>query len=220
MISTKDLSALPNKEKLQSICKAISVLDAIICQDWQYRYYSYNSKWNKGEECMQMRDGCGDEMFIMFCDGGCVINGFAHEYKQQDKEKLMLGLPAIYHDFIFGEPVASNGTTFCLWTDEQGNWQTGQIEDIEDNSEEMLKIFDGQPQSYIDYAEEYFEEQYKESGIPLSTVTKIYNGETPTRDIVLSIVDEVEDWNQLKADLTEIGHPFDLYDRNMDIEEL
>ena len=45
MISTKKLQNLPNKEKLQKICKSISVLDAIISQDWEYRYYSYNQKW-------------------------------------------------------------------------------------------------------------------------------------------------------------------------------
>ena len=50
MISTKKLQNLPNKEKLQKICKSISVLDAIISQDWEYRYYSYNQKWRKDEE--------------------------------------------------------------------------------------------------------------------------------------------------------------------------
>lgn len=208
MISTKDYNSLPDRKSLETICKAISVLDAIISQEWQYRYYSYNSKWDTNERCLQMRNGSGDEMHILFREDGCAINGFAHEYEQQDKGKLTNNLPTIFNDFIFGEPVKSTGTTFCLWTTELKNWQIGLIENFDDNSEEMLNIFDGQPQTYIDWATVYFEESYKESGIPLNTVTKIYGGETLTKEMVLSIIDELEDWEPLKADLKEINYPY------------
>lgn len=208
MISTKDYSLLPDRKTLQTICKAISVLDAIISQEWQYRYYSFNSKWDTNERCLQMRNGSGDEMHILFREDGCAINGFAHEYKQQDKSKLTYNLPPIFKDFLFGEPVTSIGTTFCLWTSELKKWEVGQLENVEDNSEEMLNIFDGQPQTYIDWAIEYFEESYKESGIPIDTVTKIYGGQTLTREMVLSIVEELEDWEKLEKDLIEIGYPY------------
>ena len=114
MISTKHPNLLPDRKALKIICKAISVLDAIISQEWEYRYYSYNSKWDKDEECLQMRNGCGDEMHILFREDGCVINGFAHEYEQQDKGSLTQNLPAIFSEFIFGEPVKSIATSFCL----------------------------------------------------------------------------------------------------------
>ena len=209
MISTKNYNLLPDRRSLESICKAISVLDAIISQEWQYRYYSFNSKWDANERCLQMRNGSGDEMHILFREDGCAINGFAHEYEQQDKSKLTNNLPAIFNDFIFGEPVTSIGTTFCLWTTELKNWQVGQLESFEDNSEEMLNIFDGQPQTYINWATEYFEESYKESGIPLDTVTKIYSGQPLTKEMVLSIVDKLEDWEQLEKDLIEINYTYD-----------
>jgi hypothetical protein len=96
---------------------------------------------------------------------------------------LTHNLPVIFNDFIFGEPVTSIGTTFCLWTTELKNWQVGQLENFEDNSEEMLNIFDGQPQTYVDWATEYFEERYKENGIPLATVKKIYCGEPLTKEM-------------------------------------
>ena len=73
----------------------------------------------------------------------------------------------------------------------------------------MLNIFDGQPQTYIDWATDYFKESYKDAGIPLDTVTKIYGGQTLTKEMVLSIVDELEDWEQLEKDLIEIGYPYD-----------
>ncbi|MFH6960531.1 hypothetical protein ACHRV1_24285 [Flavobacterium aquidurense] len=209
MISTRDFKLLPAKNSLQHICKAISVLDAIICPEWEYRYYSYNSKWGEGEEFSEMRDGSGDLMQLLFLENSCVINGFAHEFQFNKKTDLTQNLPEIYNNFIFGEPVASYGTTFCLWTNETGNWQTGLIEDHNDNSEELLAIFDGNPQTYIDWATEYFEDSYKETGIPLKTVTEIYQGTILTREMVLSIVDEIEDWKLLEEDLKEINYPFD-----------
>ena len=208
MISTKDYSLLSNRKALQTICKAISVLDAVICQEWQFRYYSYNNKWTDDEEFCEMRNGQGDQMLILFRQDGCVINGFAHEFKQQDKQKLTQNLPSIFDEFIFGEPVKSIGTTFCLWTTEQKDWQVGEIENYEDNSEEMLSIFDGNPQTYINWATEYFEDSYVESGIPLDTVTKIYSEQTLTKKMVLTIVEELEDWEQLEADLNEINYPY------------
>jgi hypothetical protein len=208
MISTKNYSKLPDRENLEKICKAISVLDAIICQEWQFRYYSFNSKWSENERILQMRNGEGDEMHILFRNDGCTINGFAHEYEQQNIENLTFNLPEIFYEFTFDEPIKSIGTTFCLWTTEPKNWQVGKIENDEDNSKNMLSIFDGNPQTYIDWAEEYFEESYQESGIPIDTVTKIYNGETLTKEMVLSIVDELEDWEQLEEDLKEIDYPY------------
>ena len=208
-ISTEDYRQLPDRNTLQTICKAISVLDAIICQEWEDRYYSYNNKWAENEEFFEMRNGSGDQMLVLFRQDGCVINGFAHEFEQQDKEKLTKNLPAIFDSFIFGEPVKTIGTTFCLWTTEQKKWLVGQTDNEEDNSEQMLYIFDGNPQTYIDWATEYFEESYVESGIPLDTVTKIYSGQTLTKEMVLTIVEELEDWEQLEADLNEIGYPYD-----------
>jgi len=204
MISTKDLQNLPGRKTLQNLCKSISVLEAILCQEWEYRYYSYNSEWAEKEEFCEMRNGEGDHMLILFRQDGCIINGFAHEFKQADKKSLTYHMPQIFNDFIFGEPVKSIGTTFCLWTTELGNWQAGHIESHDNNSEEMLGLFDGNPQTYIDWATEY----YDETEIPLATVSKIYKGEILTKEMVLSIVDKLEDWEQLETDLNEINYPY------------
>ncbi|MCD0475955.1 hypothetical protein LPB87_16265 [Flavobacterium sp. EDS] len=209
MITTKDFKLLPNKNSLQHICKAISVLDAIMCQEWEYRYYLYNSKWAEDEEYFGMRDGAGDLMDILFLENHCVISGFAHEFQYNQKSDLTKNLPEIYNQFIFDEPVATNGTTFCLWTNETKNWEVGEIKDFNDNSEDLLAIFDGNPQTYINWASEYFDESYKETGIPLKTVTEIYQGKTLTKEMVLSIVDEIEDWELLEEDLKEINYKYD-----------
>ena len=188
-------------------------MDAIISQDWEYRYYSYNQKWGEDEELFEMRDDCGDQMLILFTKNGCVINGFAHElYDFEEnlpsKSELIKGIPDVFNDFILGEPVATIGTTFCIWTNENNQWQLGNIKHFEDGSEEMLSIFDGNPQTYIDFAIDYFEEDYSSTENAKNTVIKIYNHETLTREMVLSIVNELEDWAQLESDLEEIGYPY------------
>ncbi|RZL50177.1 MAG: hypothetical protein EOP00_05485 [Pedobacter sp.] len=213
MISTLNLNSLPDYKSLRKISKAIAVLDAIICPEWEYRYYSYDANWAEGEEFLGMRNGEGDQMLILFREDGCVINGFAHEAFDEDnetanKQKLTAGLPEIFNEFIFQEPVKSVGTTFCIWSLTDHEWQIAQDGTADDGSDEMLGIFDGNPQTYVDWATVYFEESYKETGIPLSTVKQIYEGKTLTKELVRSLVDEVEDWQQLEAELIEIGYPY------------
>lgn len=88
MISTANLTALPNKLKLYQICKSISLLDAIFAENWIDRYYSFNTKWSDTEEFFEMRNGEGDQILILFQPDGCVINGMAHEYYPKNKEEL------------------------------------------------------------------------------------------------------------------------------------
>jgi hypothetical protein len=209
MISTKDLTLLPDNKTLENICKAISVMDALLSQEWQFRYYSFNSEWDIDERCFQMRNGSGDEMHILFSEAGCAINGFAHEFEQPNKDRLTSNLPERFTEFINGEPVNSIGTTFCLWSTDSNKWEVGQIENHENNSQAMLSILEGKPKTYIDWASEYFEGSCKESGISEDTVAQIYDGQTLTRSMVFSIVDKLDDWEKLEKDLIEIGYPYD-----------
>ncbi len=210
MISTQNYSALPDRHKLQRICKAIAVIDAIMAEDWTDRYYSYNSKWAENEEMASMRDGSGDEMLILFRTDGCVINGLAHEYYPKDKAKLTQELPSIYSEFIFGEPVQSIGTTFCIWTNHDGSWQIGEPENFADGSEELLAIFDGHPQTYVDWAMDYYEEELAEDEDIHTAISKIYQGDVLTEEMVLTINNGFEHWEQLKEDLKEIEYPHEL----------
>lgn len=210
MISTASLNALPDRYRLQQICKAASVLDAILSQEWQYRYYSYNSKWSDSEEFCEIRNGHGDHVLILFNSAGCVINGMTHEYYPKDKSKLTKGLPKVYDEFIFGEPVHTIGTTFCLWTAEDGRWQIGEVADFDDGSEERLRIFDGNPQTYINWAIDYYEDDFIVNENSARIVYDIYQGKELTKEMVLSISNKVNDWEQLKNDLIEIDYPFQL----------
>jgi hypothetical protein len=47
--STQSLSDLFSIGDLIRQSKALAMLDAILSPEWEYRYYSFNSKWGPGE---------------------------------------------------------------------------------------------------------------------------------------------------------------------------
>ncbi|GAA4494208.1 hypothetical protein GCM10023172_03950 [Hymenobacter ginsengisoli] len=208
MISTLQPN-LPAPADLQRLCKALAALDAINSPDWEYRYYSYNPEWSPDEQVLEMRDGEGDQMLVLFRPEGCVINGFLHEYDQPDKKQVTRGLPDAFDDFMFGEPVASLGTTFCLWYTPAHGWQHGLVENEDDGSEELLYIFDNQPATYAEWANEYYLEETGRQAIAPEAVAAVYRHELLTKANVLAINEETEDWTMLAADLQEIGYPYD-----------
>jgi len=225
-LSTENLNLLPTPEELKQLCKSISALEAIISPEWEYRYYSYQKDWSETEEFCEMRNGEGDQMLILFGNDGTCINGFAHESKMNRREKSitekLLGskiemnkgivdeLPEVYHEFIFGEPVKSIGTTFCIWTTTENTWTTGQIElpndDYKDGSSDLLHVLDGKALTYKKWAEDYYEEEFENRELKLELINKIYAGTIISRAIVLAINPEFEDFEKLESDLNDIGY--------------
>lgn len=208
MISTLNSTALPDADALRRLCKSLAVLDAINSQEAEYRYYTYDPAWDTAEELFEMSDGEGDQMLVLFRPEGCCIIGFLSEYDQPDQAQVTRGLPEAFEEFVFGEPVASIGTTFCLWYTPAHGWQTGVVKD-DDGSEELLYIFDHQPATYAEWATEYFTEDTDRKPITPTAVAPLYAGETLTKAMVQALLGEPADWPQLVADLQAIGYPYD-----------
>ncbi|MEJ7665116.1 MAG: hypothetical protein WKG07_39150 [Hymenobacter sp.] len=128
--------------------------------DWEYRYYSYNPSWGEDEQLApKCATGRATDLRCANKAEGCVINGYLHEYDQPAKARMTRGLPAAFGDFMFGEPVASISTTFCLWYTPAHGWQRGVVENEDDGSEELLYIFDNQPATYAEWATEYYTDE-------------------------------------------------------------
>jgi len=241
-LSTETLTLLPAPIKLKQICKGISALEAIFCQEWEYRYYSYQKKWSDKAECCQMRDDSGDEMLILFSEYGVCINGFAHESEMNgwknktiEKNKFSLGivpkekteltqkiwagviseLPNVFNEFILEQPVKSIGTTFCIWqTKDDTEWKIGKIKfpknEYKDGSKEILQLLDGKASTYKEWAEEYYEENLEGGELKLNVIETICKGAIITHELVNEINPELEDLEQLKSDLNEIGYEHNL----------
>ncbi|MGI4833652.1 MAG: hypothetical protein ACRYFK_09350 [Janthinobacterium lividum] len=209
MLSTRDFRTLPPAADLQRLAQALAVLDAINSPEWEYRYYSYNPAWSASEALLEMRDGEGDQLLVLFRPEGCAVNGYLDADDQPDKAQLTRGLPAAFDDFLFGEPVASIGTTFCLWYTPAHGWQTGVLGSTDDGSDELLAVFDNYPATYAAWATEYYTDETDRPPITAAAVAPIYRHEVLTKAMVLALNPELDDFVALGAELQEIGYAYE-----------
>ena len=161
-----------------------------------------------------MRNGSGDDYFILFNSQGAIMKGFAHESSMSPwatkSEQVWRGVldevPGEFQEFLT-EPAFSIGeTTFCIWRrNVDPFWQAGQIDYPEeydpDGSEDLLFILDGAPTTYREFAEQCYERP-----VDLSAVIDVYEQKPLTAEILKVLNAEVcrED---LKSDLEQIGYP-------------
>ncbi len=214
MVKKSKLTALPSPDALRRIAQTLAILDAIMISDWQYRYYSFNSKWGDDEMMASMSDGCGNNFFILFNQHGAILKGFDHEsflspWARDDNSLwpgIFEGVPPQFAQFLTEPAFDIPNTTFCMWrlnTDHA--WQTGLInfpenEDGSDGSEELLSLFIGGSESYQEFARDYYEKE-----LSLEFVEKVYRHEQLTEELVRSLNPEVA-LSSLKKEIDEIGY--------------
>lgn len=155
------------------------MLDAIMSPEWEYRYYSFNSKWADDEMMASMRYGSGGEYFILFDAAGVAIKGFDHESSMSpyanSEQKVWSGVsdnvPEDFASFLKEPALSMQNTTFCIWRKHTDSaWNVGDItypdgDETADGSEWLLEILDNKPETYQLFANDYYEEE-----VPLSAV--------------------------------------------------
>ncbi len=124
-ISTRDLSGLPNTRTLEKITQSLAVLDAIMSPEWEYRYFSFNPKWDQpsGERMASMSNGSGDEYFLLFTVGGAILKGFDHECPMSTWPRtpnavwpgVLDHVPEEFAAFLSEPAFNLKDTTFCIW---------------------------------------------------------------------------------------------------------
>ncbi len=229
MISTRDLSGLPDIDALKRLMQSMAMLDAILSPEWDSRYYSFNAKWSEGEQMGSMRDGCGDDLFALFTDRGCFLKGFAHEaemtpYKRKPKRVwpgVFDRLPWWAMERGVNQPAFSpSDTTFCVWrqyTDDA--WQCGEIKFPKvnarfdgspgdpDGSTALLSPYDGTPETYLNWANDYFLEGGEQGrSLTREHVEHVYAHKPLTTKLVQEI-DPAVTLRALANDIDEIGYP-------------
>lgn len=220
-ISTRNLSRLPGIMELSKVCKSIAILDAIISPEWESRYFSFNSKWSINEMMASMRNGCGDEYFILFSPSGVIIKGFWHEspispYGNSGKvwPSVLSEVPVEFKSFLNEPAFCIEDTTFCIWrllNDDR--WMTGKVVyaeniikeyDDPDGSEYLLDILDGNYNTYKEWAEEYYEESFN-----TQVIKDIYNHK-PLDDEMIKLINPNISIESIKNDIDEIGYPYSI----------
>lgn len=214
MISSRSLAELPGIDEVKRISQSIATLDAIMMDEWDYRYFSFDAKWGEGEMLASMRNGSGDSYFILFNSFGAIIKGYGHESEMAgytiDSGQVWPGvidkLPPEFEAVLTDPALVAEETSFCIWRlYSDSRWQTGKIDFPEgedpDGSEDLLFMLDGNPSTYQQWAREYYEKD-----IPLDAVKAVYEHKPLTQQLVSSLNSErrIED---LESDLDEIRYP-------------
>jgi hypothetical protein len=215
VISTRDLSELPVVDDLRRLMQSLAMLDAILCREWEYRYFSFNSRWAVGEQMGSMRDGQGDHYFAMFNAAGCWLKGFAHEAPmspfRNDPARvaagILEGVPTEFSACLSEPAFVIDETTFCIWRcygDRE--WRHGPVtfsEDDEDpdGSAALLRWLDGRAETYRKWAEEYYERE-----VALSAVRAVYAHQPLNQGLVGQLNDAIL-MEELREDISEIGYP-------------
>lgn len=206
-----DPKALPAISELKLRAKALAMLDAIIAPDWEDRYYSYNQSWCAGEEMASMRNGSGDDWFILFGEFGAAIKGLDHESKIAGNfilsKEVELQLPKSFSTFYKEPAFGMDWLSFCYWCEStQNSWKKvihpdTTYSEIADGSFEFLSLLYEPASSYQEFASWYYERE-----IPLEFIEKIYSHHTITEQIVFAINSGLS-ITLAKEFALEIGYP-------------
>ena len=187
------------------------MLDAILSPEWEYRYYSFNSHWASGEQMASMRDGSGDDWFLLFASWGAALKGFAHESAlARDPgfpERIQQSLPSSFASFLHEAAFSMDYATFCLWRGHSDScWNVVSPEKAapssdKDGSAELLSILDGEPQTYQTWAQDYYERE-----VSLPMVRAVYQ-HRPLDAALLAALNPELVLADLRADIDKIGYP-------------
>lgn len=218
-ISTRDLSKLPDVDGLKRLLQSLAMLDAILSPNWEYRFYSFNAKWAKGEQMGSMRTGSGDDFFALFNKHGCFLKGFDHEspmspYRESPKRPwpgLLDGVPKEFAAAAKEPAFNMEDTTFCLWRRYgDDRWHHGPVKfpraKDPDGSRGLLSPLDGNPRTYLKWAHDYFELSDAKGRLYIEHVRHVYEHKPLTESLVEEINPEAS-LAKLAGDIAEIGYP-------------
>ena len=187
------------------------MLDAILSPEWEHRHYSFNSQWSSGEQMASMRNGSGDEWFLLFALWGAALKGFAHESALARDPSLpdhiQQDLPQSFTSFLHEAAFSMNHATFCLWRGHSDPcWSVVSPRgrppaSDKDGSAELLGILDGNPRTYHAWAQDYYERN-----VPLSAVQAIYE-HRPLGEALLAELNPELVLANLRPALDKIGYP-------------
>jgi len=196
---------LPDIDTLRRRTQALAMIDAIVSPEWDQRYYSYNAAWGPGEQMASMRNGSGDEWFILFDAAGAAIKGLAHETAAARDPDLVARtravLPVTLGAFRDEPAFDWRAMSFCYWREAgEAGWHRVAA-DEDDGSVAFLALLVAPARAWLDYGRDYYERAF-----PLASVEAIYAHRTLTPALVHSLNPEC-DLDALEADRAEIGYP-------------
>lgn len=194
---------LPSISDLRRMTRSLAMLDAILCPEWEYRYFSFDNAWAPGMEMASMRNGCGDDWFLLFDPAGAALKGFAHELSdKQFGAKLQAQVPGVLSAFLNEPAFSMQDATFCYWRKaDDADWSKVEGGPEEDGAGDMLSLLVSGPTAYKAWAEGYFEVP-----VDLDAVSAVF-AHVPLNDALIQMLNPDADVDAAYADAAGIGYP-------------
>lgn len=192
------MTALSDISTLVQRAKALAVLDLILSPEWQYRYYSFNANWSPREMMASMRDGCGDEWWLVFhSDGWAALKGLAHEAQAWARggealSQALIGvLPPMLRAFSEEPAFRWTETGFAYYRlPSDSRWTRANdltpFFDLEAGEDFLLRHLVAPAEEYCDFASDYYERE-----MPIDTVRRVFDLNPITEQMVLSLNSDV-----------------------------
>ncbi|GFE81718.1 hypothetical protein GCM10011487_37180 [Steroidobacter agaridevorans] len=196
---------LPSILEIRRITQSLAMLDAILCPEWEYRYYSFNSGWGPGEEMASMRTGEGDDWFLLIYATGAAIKGFAHELADDLllPQNIQAQVPPDFASFLSEPAFSMQQATFCYWRrTNDSSWSKVSSALTDDGSDDMLKLVVSDASAYKEWAEGYYE-----IPVSLNAVAALFSHQ-PLNDSVIRALNPDAAVNSVYAEASEIGYPY------------
>lgn len=205
---------LPSIPDLIRRAKALAALDLIMSPEWDSRYYSFNCAWSAREQMASMRDGCGDEWWMVFhSDGWAALKGLGHESQAWSKggESLSTALQQTFPPELAAfarEPAfrwdATSFAAFCLpanslWVCARSRTHFSSLDGGEGD---LLSLLSGSPRDYADFASDYYE-----LDVPVEIVQQVFSL-APITEGVIAALNPDTDFSTIETELfDEIAYP-------------
>jgi hypothetical protein len=206
-----DPQSFPDPRTLGNRAMALAMLDAIICPEFQYRYFSYDASWGDDEQVAVMRNGDGDHWFLHLSDKGAALKGYVQELPRGEARAMAIEVqrrvPEQFGAFLHEPAFAMDAVSYFYWR-RSGDpaWSRVAHPDADlaltsDGSEDYLSILLAPASCYYDYATDYFECEP-----PLASIEHIYALAPLTAAIVKSLNPQMT-LAQARAAAAAIGYP-------------
>ena|ERR1700733_2605227 len=186
---------LPPPRELERICKGIAALDAMVSEDWQYRAYSFTATWG-ADRMASMRNGAGDDWFIVFARAGVFVKSFWHEYEHEDVAAIYKGIPVGLAPLVREPSFLMEDVTF-------GGFHDGTKWTLRGNAKPLVEEFavlSGDAAAYQSYIAAVFDVK-----LPLDAIAHVLAGKPLDAKLVARITKD-RTLAELRAELAEISY--------------
>lgn len=213
-VSSRNLGPLRTIDGLRELMQSLAMLDAILESSWSARHHHFNARWATDMQLGSMINGEGDSWFCIFNAAGAVLKGFDHESEMSPSHRgntgvwpgILENVPQTFKRALADPSLSIEQTTFCIWRlREDSRWHRGTIDypngQDPDGSARLLKILDGSPITYRQWAESYFERL-----VNTGAIQEIYLYRALTNETV-QLLNPQRELGSLHDDIAEIGYP-------------